>query len=340
MYDVTGGSGRNLKIRVLGVGGVGDILTFQTIAWGEGYTAGDVVTINGGGLDAQLTIFTTDNQGVGFIENRMMLSVKPVYQYEVTQPVSVGCRSGLIKLIVAYNDTFGQNIATSSYFDPKSPELNIKWQIERVASLAKNDREAARFQVENNFSSNKCLCFNNYLRNIEGEITRDPWDQNATIRQFGGLMVSYPVLDTFRTEVSPSLILAEEIQQTLGIQIAQSSRNFSSFWNLPPSIRQDVIVTTDDLPVITTNFSPIDLGEAVNEAIAKYAQTIPPRLSVQYLEGYQAISGAFKNPSIITSINYAPILPRDYFYFDSLLINTSQLPSAWSRSALGNCVFT
>jgi len=337
VYDVIGGSGKNLKVRVLGVGGVGDILTFQTIAWGEGYTAGDVVTINGGGLDAQLTIVSTDRSGNidGFIENRMMLSIKPVYQYDLDPiGVSFGCRTGLIKLIVAYNDTFGQNIATSSYFNPKSIDLNIKWQIERVASLAKNDREAARFQVENNFSANKCLCYSNYLRNINGTVTREPSSLRTTPNQPEGLMVSYPVLETFKTEVAPSLVLQEELQQTLGIQIAQSSRNFSSFWNLPPSIRQDVIVTTEDLPIAPS----FDLGEAVNEAIAKYAQTIPPRLSVQYLEGYQAISGAFKNSSIITSINYAPILPRDYFYFDSLLINTSQLPSAWSRSALGNCV--
>jgi len=337
VYDVIGGSGKNLKVRVLGVGGVGDINTFQTIAWGEGYTAGDVVTINGGGLDAQLTIVSTDRSGNidGFIENRMMLSIKPVYQYDLDPTgVSFGCRTGLIKLIVAYNDTFGQNIATSSYFNPKSIDLNIKWQIERVASLAKNDREAARFQVENNFSANKCLCYSNYLRNINGTVTRDPSSLRTTPNQPEGLMVSYPVLETFKTEVAPSLILQEEIQQTLGIQIAQSSRNFSSFWNLPPSIRQDVIVTTDDLPIAPS----FNLGDAANEAIAKYAQTIPPRLSVQYLEGYQAISGAFKNPPIITSINYAPILPRDYFYFDSLLINTSQLPSAWSRSALGDCV--
>ena len=99
VYDVIGGSGRNLKVRVLGVGGVGDILSFQTIAWGEGYTAGDVVTINGGGLDAQLTIDSTDDQGtlsgVGFIENRSVVlflfrTMTPSY-YEINQTLSWQC---------------------------------------------------------------------------------------------------------------------------------------------------------------------------------------------------------------------------------------------------------
>ena len=319
IYDVIGGTGNGLKIQVTAVGGLGDVTTFLTVAFGTGYSSNDIVTLDGGGLDATFEVFTNSNGGAtttlggppytnaGFIELRMMLSIKAVRDIDAN-----GIGTGETILYVSYNDAFSQNLAISN-------DGGSTWRVEKVAPLAHNDAEAEFFQVNNNFSASKCLAFSNAIRDRDGE--------KFNVGKIPDLLMSYPVI-----QPNPTLTLNE---RTLGLQIAQSSRKLLYYWNLPPRERAVVIETMSD--------ADLPFGESLGTALITYDQTLSPRLAEQYSENDHAISAVFEKPTLITRIGtLVPNTPnveliRARKYFDAIAVTVTHLPHGWVASSLGLC---
>jgi len=141
--------------------------------------------------------------------------------------------------------------------------------------------------------------------------------------------MSYPVLQNDSANIN---------NRTLGLQIAQSSRELLNYWNLPPRERGQVI----------SDFSDADFPytESLEEALVDYDQTVPLRLSVQYSENDYAVSAVFDQPTVITRIGTEVLNPpgvgneliRARKYFDTIAASVTHLPHAWSRSSLGLCV--